>query len=176
MDSLVVVADMVAHLQQQSNGVLTHTGGSIGRDVAHQDSLLLGVVVVGHIVAGSQEGNQLQVGALVHGLLGDGGLVGDDHLCVTDPLRDDGVLHIGGPVIDRQFPHRTQLIPAQVARIFCITIQHYDFHCSSLLILYGVLCSNFAFCPWAAVSLKISLQPRVFCLYYMITESVLYKI
>ena len=134
VDSLVVVADVVAHLQQQGDGVLAHTGGAIGGHVAHRDPLLLGIVIVDHIVAGGQHSDHLQIGTLVHGLLGDGGLVGDDHLRVADPFRDDGGLHIGGPVIDRQFPHAAQLIPAQIAGIFRITIQHYDFHCSSLLI------------------------------------------
>ena len=145
VDGLVVVADVVAHLQKQGNGVLSHTGGAIGGHVAHRDPLLLGVVIVDHIVAGGQYSDHLQVGALIHSLLGDGSLIGDHHLRVADPLRDDGGLHIGGPVINRQLPHTAQLIPAQVAGIFRITIQHYDFHCSSLLIFYHAYHVSLAF-------------------------------
>ena len=128
VDGLVVVADVVAHLQQQGDGVLSHAGGAVGGHVAHQHALLLGVVVVSHIVAGGQEGDQLHVGAPVDGLLGDGRLVGDDHLGVADALGNDGGLHIGGAVIDRHVAQLLQLLPAQIAGILGVTIQNYDFH------------------------------------------------
>ena len=70
----------------------------------------------------------------------------------ASPIRSAmmGALHIGGPVINRSAPHTAQLIPAQVAGIFRITIQHYDFHCSSLLIFYHAYHVSLAFCPRTA--------------------------
>ena len=52
---------------------------------------------------------------LIQGLLGDGGFVGDDDLCVPDALGDQRGLPIGGAVIDRQLAQFLQFGPAQVS-------------------------------------------------------------
>ena len=128
VDGLVVVANVMAHLQQQGDGVLAHTGGAVGGHVAHHNTFLLGVVVVGHVVAGGQEGNELQVWTLIYGILGNWGLVGDNHLSSTDSFCNTGILYIGGTIIDRHIPQGLQGTPAQVAGIFGISVQNYDFH------------------------------------------------
>ena len=128
VDGGVVVADVVAHLQQQGDGKLADRGGAVGGHVGDGDALFGGVDVVHHVVAGGQHGNHFHAGAGVDDLFGDGGLVGKHHLRVPD--AGDGLVLVGeaGAVIDRQLSQLPQLVPAQVAGIFGISVQYYDFH------------------------------------------------
>ncbi len=128
VDGGVVVADVVAHLQQQGDGELAHRGGAIGGDVGDGDALFGGIGVIHHVVAGGQQGDEFNAGAGVNDLFGDGCLVGKDHLRVSD--AGDGFVLVGeaGAVINRQLTQPAQPVPAQVAGIFGIAVQNYNFH------------------------------------------------
>ena len=49
-------------------------------------------------------------------------------ISVADALGNDGILHIGGAVIDCYIAKSLQSTPAQVARIFSIAVQNNNFH------------------------------------------------
>ena len=88
MDSLVMVADVMADLKEKSDGELTDRGGSVCRNIHNRNSLFSGVVIVDDIVAGGESRDQLDTRTLVDGLTGDRGLICDDNLGITDTFSD----------------------------------------------------------------------------------------
>ena len=118
----VVMADVMAYLQQQGDGKLAHRGGAIGGHIGDGNPLLFGVFIIHYVVAGGQHRNHLHAGAGVDDLFGDGGLVGKDHLRIPD--AGDGLVLVGeaGAVIDRQITQPAQFVPAQVTGIFGIAV------------------------------------------------------
>ena len=88
MDSLVMVADVMADLKEKSDGELTDRCGSVCRNIYDRNSLFSGVVIVDDIVAGGESRDQLDTRTLVDGLTGDRGLICDDNLGITDTFSD----------------------------------------------------------------------------------------
>ena len=131
MDGSVMMADVMADLQQQRDGELADGSGAVGGDVHHGDPLLTGIVVVHHVVAGSQNGDQLDVGTFVNGFSGDGSLIHNDNLRIADALGNDGSVHIRSTVIDGQLAQLFQFGPAEIAGIFRVSVQNYKFHMHS---------------------------------------------
>ena len=122
------MADVVADLQQQGDGELAHRGGAVGGHIGHRDALLPGVHIVHYVIARGQQADEFHVGAGVDHRLGDGGLVGKDHLRVPDTGDDLPLVGEGSAVIDRQVAQLAQLVPAQVAGVLGVSVQNYDFH------------------------------------------------
>ena len=88
MDSLVMVADVMADLKEKSDGELADRCGSVCRNIYDRNSLFSGVVIVDDIVAGGESRDQLDTRTLVDGLTGDRGLICDDNLGITDTFSD----------------------------------------------------------------------------------------
>ena len=78
-------------------------------------------------------GDELQVGAAIDGLAGDGRLVHHHDFRITDALGDQRRLRVGRAVIGRHAAELFQLTPAQITGIFRISVQYYNFHIYSLL-------------------------------------------
>ena len=125
---LVMVADVVADLQQQGDGELADRLGAVHRHVGNGDALFLCVGHVHHVVAGGQHGDEAHGGAGVDGPAGDGGLVGEDHLRVGDAGDDLLLVRQAGAVIHRQLAQLLQLPPAQVPGVLRIAVQNHDLH------------------------------------------------
>ena len=139
VDGTIVMADVEAGLQHQGDGELADGIAAVVGHVADGDAFLLGIGNIHHIVSGGQYSDQFQVGALIHGGLGDGGLVQDGHIGVANALGNEIRFLIGSAVIDHQLAQLLQSAPAQVARVFRIAVQHNDFHTISLHFFTGVL-------------------------------------
>ncbi len=75
MDSLVMVADVMADLKEKSDGELADRCGSVCRNIYDRNSLFSGVVIVDDIVAGGESRDQLDTRTLVDGLTGDRGVL-----------------------------------------------------------------------------------------------------
>ena len=131
--ALAVMTDMVADLQQQRNRELADRRRAVGRHVHDGDALFAGIVVIDHVVARSQNGNELNVRALVDRFARDGCLVHHHDFRITDALGDQRRLRVGRAVIGRHAAELFQLTPAQITGIFRISVQYYNFHVCSLL-------------------------------------------
>ena len=62
MDGVAVVADVVAGLEQQGDGILADRGGAVGRDVADGDTALPGAGDIHDVVARGQHADHFDVG------------------------------------------------------------------------------------------------------------------
>ena len=128
MDSVAVVADVVAGLEQQGDGILADRGGAVGRDVADGDAALPGAGDIHDVVARGQHADHFDVGAGLEDRPRQRRLVGQHDLGVRDARdRLRGICQ-ARPVIDRHLRQLPQPIPAQIAGIFRITIQNHKFH------------------------------------------------
>ena len=133
MDGLVMMADVEAGFQHQSNSELADGVAAVVGHVAHGNAPLLGGSQVHHIETSGQYGNHFHIGTFFQGGLGNGGFVHHHDLRVTNALSNEGRFLIGSAVINRYLAQRFQRGPAQIAGIFRIAVQYYDFHNSNLL-------------------------------------------
>ena len=133
MDGLVMMADVEAGFQHQSNSELADGVAAVVGHVAHGNAPLLGGSQVHHIETSGQYGNHFHIGTFFQGGLGNGGFVHHHDLRVTNALSNEGRFLIGSAVINRYLAQRFQRGPAQVAGILGIAVQYYDFHNSNLL-------------------------------------------
>ena len=128
MDGVAVVADVVAGLEQQGDGILADRGGAVGRDVADGDTALPGAGDIHDVVARGQHADHFDVGAGLEDRPRQRRLVGQHDLGIRDARdRLRGICQ-ARPVIDRHLRQLPQPIPAQIAGIFRITIQNHKFH------------------------------------------------
>ena len=104
-----MMSDMMADLQKQGNGELSHSRGPVGGDVGDSDPLLLCRLRIDHIIACGQNADITDTGAGLHGFSGHRGLVGDYDLGGADPVYD---LLRGGPVIDLELTQSLKALPA----------------------------------------------------------------
>ena len=109
-----VLSDMVAQLQEQSDGELGYSRCPVCRDIGYRNSLFLCSRRVHDVVAGSQNADKFHIRAGVQRLFCDGSLVCVDNLRVADAL-----CHVLGlcPVIDCQVAKCLHPLPGDVSRI-----------------------------------------------------------
>ena len=128
IDGFAVMADVVAHLQQQGDGELADGGGAVGGHVGDGDALRPGVDIVHHVVAGGQYGDVFDAGTGVQHLPGDGGLVGQHYLRVPNAVDCLLPVREAGAIVDRQFPQGPEGLPAEIAGVFRVAVQYHNFH------------------------------------------------
>lgn len=128
----VVMADMVADLEQKRDRELADRRRAVGRDVADGDALFFCIRIVDDIVARGQHRDHFKVRALVYGPLRDRGLVHDHDLRVSDALGDQGRFDVRRAVIDRDLAQRLEPVPAQITGVFRVAVQNNDFHFNNL--------------------------------------------
>ena len=112
MDRFIVIADMMADLQQKRDCKLAHSFRSIGGNIAEGDPLFLCGFIIHYIVSGCQHPYVLYVWAGIHGRPGNRRLVGDYDLCITDSAYDFHLVGDRSSVIYRQFSQLLHLFPA----------------------------------------------------------------
>ena len=128
MNRSVMVSNMEAGFQHQGNGKLADGVPAVIGDVAHRDPLFFGAGNVHHVVAGGRHGNQLQVRAALQNPPGHRGLIDDGDLCAVQPADHLILVIQSDPIINSHVPQRLQRRPAQIAGIFRISVQYYNFH------------------------------------------------
>ena len=133
VDALVVVADVVADLQQHGNGELAHRSRAVGGHIDNSHPLFPSGGAIHHVIAGGQHCNELHGRALVQRSAGDGGLVQHHHLGVADALGNEGGFGVGRAVIKGHIAQCFQPGPAQVTGVFGVSVQYYDLHRYALL-------------------------------------------
>lgn len=126
VDALAVAGDVVADLQQQGDGELPHRRGAIGRHIGDRDAPPLCSRHIHHIVPGGQHCDITDRGAGLQDLFGDGDLVGENDLALPD-AADDLLGRMGiGAVIHLQAAQSGKGLPAEIAGVFGVAIQHHD--------------------------------------------------
>ena len=101
MDGLVMMADVEAGFQHQSNSELADGIAAVVRHVAHGDAPLSGGSQIHHVETSGQYGDHFHIGTFFQGGLGNGGFVHHHDLRVTNALSNEGRFLIGGAVINR---------------------------------------------------------------------------
>ena len=122
---LAVMGHMVADFEQHRDRILPDGGGPVGGDVADGDAALPRGGDVHDVVAGRQHADKPERGTVLDDLPRERDLVGVDRLGVPDPFPDQLRRRA---VVDRQLAERLQALPAQVAGVFGISVQHHNFH------------------------------------------------
>ena len=112
-------AHMVAQLQKQGNGVLGHCICAVGRNVGNNDPCISGCAYVHNIIACGQYPDKPQVGAALYCPGAYGRLICIHRLCLANAFHHPV---LGRPVINRQIPQVLQALPAQIPRIFRISV------------------------------------------------------
>ena len=117
--SVRVLADMVAQLQQKSDGELRNSGCSVCRNVGYRDPFLLCGSYIHDVVACCQNANELHAGAGVHCLFCDRSLVCVDYLCIPDALH---YIFSLCAVIHRHLAKSFHSLPGNISRVQCVTV------------------------------------------------------
>ena len=128
VDRFAVRAHVMAHLQQKGDGKLADGGRAVDRDVYHRNTLFASIVDVYNVEARGKYGDELQVGAAIDGLAGDGRLVHHHDIRTLHPLGDERAFLVGCAVIDSEVAKLPQRVPTEIARVFRIAVQNDDFH------------------------------------------------
>ena len=125
-----MMADLVADFQQQAEGELGHGSGAVGGYVADHHATLLCGFTIHHVITGGQHANQLQPGALIQKLGGNGGLVHQYDIRFPDPRC--GFLRISQTGIDGDVAIFGKSIPAQIPGIDGHAFENYDIQYKNL--------------------------------------------
>ena len=134
MYGLVVMSDMGANLHQKGYCKLAYVVSSIYRYVLNRDSFGFCILIIYYIVTSCQNCDCLDIRAFVNRLFADRGLVDNNNFCITDTLSDQRRLLIRCTIIYCYFSKCLQRLPADISRVFSVTIQYYDFHFALLLL------------------------------------------
>ena len=123
-----MIADVRTCLKQKSNCKLADVVRTIDRHIHNRNVFCAGIFIVYNIVARRKHGNRLEVRTLIHRRLADRRLVDNNDIRITDALRDQRRLLVRRAVIYRHRTQRLQRRPADVPRVLCISVQHYNLH------------------------------------------------
>ncbi len=122
---LRVVRHVLRQLEQMREDHLRHGRRAVGRHVRHRNVPFARRLDVHDVVAGGQDADVFQLGQLPEDRRVEHGLVGEDDLRV---LRARDHLVRRRAVIDLGRAERLQFVPAQIAGIQRMTVEHHDLH------------------------------------------------
>ena len=114
----------MADFQQQRDGKLADRIRSVCWDISHHDTGLFTCLCIHNIKSGGQHADIFQIPARGNCFPGDRRLVHDDYLGIPNPLRN---FIFRSPVVYRHIPQRLKTFPAQIARVFRISVQYNNF-------------------------------------------------
>ena len=133
MDCIVVRTNMVANFKQHGNSKLTNSHCTIGRNVGYRNTCFRSCMSINNIVSGCQNADEFNGRTRSNHIGTDGRFVGNNNIGITNPFADNGII-CRGSVINRKGAKGFNRIPRQITRIFCISIQNYNFH--GILLLF----------------------------------------
>ncbi len=100
--------------------------GTVGGDVGHRDAALSRRVEVNYVHAGGEDPDVFEGGLNSEDRVDvEGGLVGQDRPCVTDPVEN---LLRRGTVMDLYVTERAQIVPGEVAWVEGVAVKYDDLH------------------------------------------------
>ena len=82
------------------------------------------------VVPCGQQAHILDPGPAIQNGPGDGGLVGQDDLTVSDPAEDILLIVHRRTVVDRHLAQRLKALPVQIAGVQTVAVQNHNFHSS----------------------------------------------
>ena len=129
MDGAAVVARMMADLEQKREGKLRHALRAVGRDVAHRDAAALCRFHVHDIVARGEHADVAHRRAGGKHAFRDHRLVRQHDRRAAD-APDCLLFAAERAIVHRQLAKLSERIPAQIARILRVSVQHNNFHVS----------------------------------------------
>ncbi len=127
MHGAVVVTDVQAALKHERDGELADGIAAVVRHVGDRDALFAGVIDVDDVEARGEHRDEAQIRAGVEHGAADGRLVREDDLRIADAPDNLGVV-IRRAVVDRKLAQLFQLLPAQIAGVFRVSVQNNNFH------------------------------------------------
>ena len=123
----VVMADVQAAFEHERDGELADGITAVVRHIGDRDALLAGIVDVDNVEARGEHRDKAEIRAGVEHGAADGRLVREDDLRIADAADDLRVV-VGCAIVDRDLAQLFQLRPAQIARVFGVSVQNNDFH------------------------------------------------